>query len=217
MAVAALSFACTAAAQGSAGDKEWSIELDCAPCHGAEAASLIPDETAGVAPEPEGTASPQAAGKEARGETDKETRESETGAKEGKEGTTGSFVALRSAEHAFSCTACHEDSPKLAAAHKRLNSGKKATRLKKTAVSDELCTSCHSPQGLAEATGSSNALVDSEGTTVNPHQLPTGEDHAGISCMGCHEVHASGGVEGHARELCRTCHHAGVYACGTCH
>lgn len=217
MAVAALSFACTAAAQGSAGDAGWSIELDCAPCHEAEAASLIPSEATGVAPEPEGTASPRADGEGTRGESGKEAQGSETGIQEGGEEAAGSFVALRSAEHGFSCTACHEDSPKLAAAHKRLNSGKKATRLKKTAVSDELCTGCHPPQDLAETTSSSDALVDSEGTTVNPHQLPAGEGHAGISCMNCHKVHASGEVEGHAQDLCRTCHHAGVYACGSCH
>lgn len=142
---------------------------------------------------------------------------SETSVEEGGEETVGSFVALRSTEHGFSCTTCHEDSPKLAAAHKRLNTGKKATRLKKTTVSDKLCVSCHFPQDLADTTSSGDALVDSEGTTVNPHQLPAGENHASIACMDCHQVHASGEIEEHAQELCRTCHHAGVYACGSCH
>lgn len=70
------------------------------------------------------------------------------------------------------------------------------------------------PGGQRRRAGRSDARVDSEGTTVNPYQLPAGEKHADTSCMDCHKAHASGGVEEHAQKLCRTCHHTGVYARG---
>lgn len=125
------------------------------------------------------------------------------------------------AEHAgISCFTCHSDEEKLAARHKNATEKRaaKLTQLKKTGVDTDMCLVCHDTAALAEATADSTALTDDKGTTVNPHDLPDVEDHAGISCVSCHQFHvADVDVEAKAASYCMNCHHAGVYECGTCH
>ena len=59
----------------------------------------------------------------------------------------------------------------------------------KTAVDDAVCASCHNAADLAAKTTESAVLTDSEGTVVNPHDLPENEDHAATKCTSCHKMH----------------------------
>lgn len=82
---------------------------------------------------------------------------------------------------------------------------------------DALCLGCHEREALVEAAAECELLTDEKGITVNPHDVPDNEGHAELSCMSCHEVHEPAPVEERAPEVCTDCHHAKVYACGTCH
>ena len=62
-----------------------------------------------------------------------------------------------------------------------------------------------------------NVLTDMNGTIVNPHALPESADHAEVSCVSCHQMHAAGSIEKKAQRACASCHHADVYECYTCH
>lgn len=117
------------------------------------------------------------------------------------------------------CGSCHVDSLGLSKVHE----GKTATdkmpkRLKKTDVADELCLSCHfeTRDELAAATAGV-AVTDSEGTSVNPHDLPSSDDHDSIHCADCHSMHDTDPIADKAQSQCFSCHHAEVFACGTCH
>jgi hypothetical protein len=115
------------------------------------------------------------------------------------------------------CMTCHDDVSGLTKAHDGvLVDDKAATRLRTTKVSIETCTAsgCHDDEAARkEATAGLTLLTDSEGTTVNPHDLPTGEGHSAITCSSCHKGHEAT----EADKFCITCHHEHVYACGTCH
>ena len=93
-----------------------------------------------------------------------------------------------------------------------------AKKLKKTSVGDDVCLSCHANDYTAEATADVTALVDSNGTTVNPHDLPATSKHEqNITCSSCHDMHSDSSVEETATSLCLSCHHKNVYECNTCH
>ena len=116
------------------------------------------------------------------------------------------------------CATCHADQAGLEAAHEAAQpDGKGATALVKTAVDDAVCASCHNAADLAAKTTESAVLTDSEGTVVNPHDLPENEDHAATECTSCHKMHSSTGVEKTATRYCKSCHHTDVYQCYTCH
>jgi hypothetical protein len=118
------------------------------------------------------------------------------------------------------CAQCHSDEAALTAAHKnKTSSSKQPTRLKKTAVSEDVCLSCHDTASLAAATIGSAILTDGDGTTVNPHGLPATENHVeNITCSSCHKMHGeTTGVADEAVKACKSCHHTGIYTCGTCH
>lgn len=70
---------------------------------------------------------------------------------------------------------------------------------------------------LAALTADSEALVDAEGTVVNPHALPEGSSHEAITCTDCHKVHAEADPAKAALGKCRSCHHEDVFECYTCH
>lgn len=71
---------------------------------------------------------------------------------------------------------------------------------------------------LIEATADSTVLTDSNGTVVNPHDLPAVKDHDGIECATCHKIHdPEPDAPKVASKKCLTCHHDGVYECYTCH
>lgn len=117
----------------------------------------------------------------------------------------------------FACSTCHYDTETLSALHESPNPKKKVRRLKQTEVAEELCLSCHDAAALAEATQDLGLLVDKEGLEVNPHDLPDVEGHAGLSCTSCHVAHKTLVLRDEAVEACTNCHHANVFACGTCH
>ena len=218
----------SALAAGSSEKLEWSIDLDCAQCHPTQAATFeqadgadedesaaknVPTAKKGGDAEATGETSATTAS-EASGNSDDASASGDAGAMTGLEG----YAAMHAADFGFECSTCHEDSDKLAKAHSKLNSGKEATRLKKTAVESKVCTACHDLEELAEATEGCTTLTDSEGTTVNPHDLPENDEHASIDCADCHQVHETGkSLSQTAKTACGNCHHAGVYECGTCH
>ena len=218
----------SALAAGSSEKLEWSIDLDCAQCHPTQAATFEKadgadeDESAakngstakkGGDAETTGVTSATAAS-ETSGNSDDASASGDAGAMTGLEG----YAAMHAADLGFECSTCHEDSDQLAKAHGKLNSGKEATRLKKTAVESKVCTACHDLEELAEATEGCTTLTDSEGTIVNPHDLPENDEHASIDCVDCHQAHETGkSLSQTAKTACGNCHHAGVYECGTCH
>lgn len=80
------------------------------------------------------------------------------------------------------------------------------------------CMSCHALEDIQAATADSTVLTDTNGTVVNPHDLPAIDDHAGITCASCHKSHeVSESTEKSAKRTCASCHHADVYECYTCH
>ena len=145
--------------------------------------------------------------------------ESDCGACHGGESDAANNAACLSSLHAtIACGTCHT-SEKLATIHER-SSGEMPTELQSTVVGSEACLSCHEEQELIEATKESEALTDKNGKTVNPHDLPTSEDHEGVVCASCHSMHAETdgtALQDRASAKCIGCHHAEVYECGTCH
>lgn len=124
------------------------------------------------------------------------------------------------------CVECHADTTGLESQHKDVVSGDEVPKhLSETAVLQETCLSseCHdSPHAdlekLAERTEGSQALIDSEGTVVNPHDLPDAGTHDTIVCTDCHSVHENGtDVAERAKTTCLNCHHDDVFECYTCH
>ena len=131
-------------------------------------------------------------------------------------------ASLDAGAHAdLPCATCHTDSAALANAHEEATAGAKMpTKLKETAVDQAVCqtSGCHSEslKGLAAKTADSTVLTDSEGTVVNPHEVPTLTDshiEASLSCVACHPMHQ----EQDAAQKCGSCHHMDVYECNTCH
>ena len=166
---------------------EWSIKLDCTECHAKETASL---ENA----EEKGTPSDKTASSKVDG-----------------------YAVMHAGDFGLTCIDCHVDSDELAKGHKKLNSGKEAKRLKKSDVACDVCATCHNADDLVAKTADYKGLVDSNGTVVNPHHLPATESHTAITCTDCHQVHSGEPIAESAPGACTSCHHAGVYECGTCH
>lgn len=199
-------FAAQRPSRGNAGNTPWSIELDCGKCHAAEVASLVADETTATEGD---TPAPSTAP-----EKSIDTDDTELPQATGHEGYAAGHVQ----SFGLTCASCHEDNGKLANAHKNMNSGKKATRLKKTTVSQELCLGCHNIEDLAQATADSTVLTDDNGTVINPHNIPEGSEHGTLTCTDCHKVHEQEKTLAQtAKTACTSCHHAGVFECNTCH
>ena len=115
------------------------------------------------------------------------------------------------------CTDCHADDALIDIHGKMKPNAKVPTKLKKSDLSVETCAACHSSEALVEATDDSSALTDSEGTVVNPHDIPDVKEHKDISCQSCHKMHAESKPASMAPTLCQDCHHEDVYECYTCH
>ncbi|MDR1183576.1 MAG: cytochrome c3 family protein [Coriobacteriales bacterium] len=117
------------------------------------------------------------------------------------------------------CITCHTDTDdKLAETHEDYATAKQPTRLKKTEVDVLVCESCHDTGELKEITASSTVLTDANNTVLNPHDLPTTENHlSSIDCASCHKMHKPDPVAETASKVCLSCHHLNVYECGTCH
>lgn len=115
------------------------------------------------------------------------------------------------------CIECHTDQG-LGGLHKDVDEDSRTPRrLKETTVDETSCLACHEKDNLAEATKQLEILVDSEGTVVNPHDMPDVEGHEDITCTSCHLAHESSEPDNEAKLLCLGCHHMNVYECNTCH
>ena len=115
------------------------------------------------------------------------------------------------------CTDCHADDALIDIHGKMKPNAKVPTKLKKSDLSVKTCATCHPSEALAEATADCSALTDSEGTVVNPHDIPDVKEHKDISCQSCHKMHAESKPASLAPTLCQDCHHEDVYECYTCH
>jgi len=136
------------------------------------------------------------------------------------EGASLEDATMPAAQHSGqACTTCHGDTDGLAAAHDGVEYGDKTPkRLKTTSIDTEACFTCHgSQEELAAKTEASTVLTDTNGTVVNPHDLPVNDDHATVDCGSCHSMHAADPLEQTASKACRGCHHMDVYECNTCH
>lgn len=138
------------------------------------------------------------------------------------EGQSVDDDATLCATHAalLSCTDCHDDFDVLAQCHEGATADKATSVrfLKRTDVEVETCVLCHNPTDLAEKTADSTAVIDDNGTTVNPHDLPdSAREHAYINCVKCHQMHKASDAAYAANDYCMGCHHDGIYECGTCH
>lgn len=127
-------------------------------------------------------------------------------------------------QHAdVACTTCHADEVGLADRHDDVEIGDRTPRrLRATEVDTQACVTCHGDyEALAQATAGVTVLTDENGTTVNPHEVTTTVNAAGqhdeITCVDCHAMHVDEPSADQAVATCRTCHHADVYECGTCH
>ena len=93
----------------------------------------------------------------------------------------------------------------------------KKGRLYSTEVVDDTCLSCHPRETLVEATADCETLKDSDGTVVNPHDIPSTEAHdSRIMCVTCHAMHSKEDSWA-AYRTCTSCHHSEIWECGTCH
>ena len=198
----AMAFGMVSLANAAQTEYKWSMDLDCALCHAKEAASLGLTAAA-----EEGTADGAKA--------DAETTDEELGSAHTTE--VAAYARTHVQNFKFECATCHIDSEGLEKGHKDLNSGKEATRLKRSEVDDSICLTCHQPEKLVEATADYTGLTDAKGTTVNPHELPKVGNHEIIQCFNCHQVHSEKAITETAIAACNSCHHAGVFECGTCH
>lgn len=121
----------------------------------------------------------------------------------------------------LTCVTCHDDEEQLTEAHAEHYSAKQASRvvtLVSTTVDPDICFTCHGDQqALAQATADLTDLTDNNGTTVNPHDLPAIDSHAGITCGSCHKMHDDKTAVEASQNTCLNCHHDNVYECGTCH
>lgn len=117
------------------------------------------------------------------------------------------------------CLSCHEYNDDLEKAHAKVSPGDTpVSKLKRTEVTDEACSSCHNYADLAQKTSSVTVLTDKNGTTVNPHEIQnTGTGHSDVQCSSCHKMHVEANTDNTAKALCISCHHENLYECGTCH
>lgn len=133
-----------------------------------------------------------------------------------------SFSGEKSGHASMSCVDCHADNAGLKEVHEKASGPSDARKLKKTAIDDTTCFTCHdSYEKLAEKTADIDALTDSKGTTVNPHTILTEHNaaaqHNDVTCASCHNAHNNDNPTEVADVLCETCHHEDVYECYTCH
>ena len=117
----------------------------------------------------------------------------------------------------LACVDCHADDALIELHEKAKPDAKAPTKLKKSTLDYALCSTCHTPEALSKIGAESTALTDSEGTVVNPHEVPDVKDHKKIQCQSCHKMHSASKPASTAPTLCQDCHHEDVYECYTCH
>lgn len=133
----------------------------------------------------------------------------------------GACLASTHKAEGTDCATCHADTASLQTAHEDATAeeaAKRATKLRVTEIDQDACLSCHDGEdGHSASTAASTVLTDSQGTTVNPHDLPDNDEHADATCGSCHDMHGDSPVAIAAPEYCASCHHSNVYECHTCH
>ena len=130
-------------------------------------------------------------------------------------------VPLMELHGSLACEDCHFDAEgkdDLDYAHWGVDvDSKPPAGLKYSTVDPAVCLACHEADFTPEATEAVDALADTSGTVVNPHDLydPEGA-HASVTCIDCHTVHkgTDPGESGYKR--CIDCHHVEVWGCA-CH
>ena len=133
-------------------------------------------------------------------------------------------ACLASRHVATACITCHSNENDLAVVHEEKSGNDPNTlkSLKTTSIENEVCLGCHGTwEELAQNTVDTDLLTDANGKTVNPHEVTTLQNEKGqhdeITCVDCHKIHSSEGVDVTAFRTCQSCHHDNVYECGTCH
>lgn len=123
--------------------------------------------------------------------------------------TRDRFLAFQHAQAGETCRSCHDSSDDLAIKHRGVFE-ETDTRVPAKKYSQNFCLNCHgSYEELIELTKDSTVCTDKKENVVNPHDTHLGQ----ADCYHCHRIHrVSSGVR-----YCYTCHHAGVFECGTCH
>lgn len=120
------------------------------------------------------------------------------------------------------CVDCHTDEAILTTVHEGLtyaDADKVATRPTVITVAEQTCIECHGTLAeMAADTAASTTLTDDQGTAVNPHERPQGQTHEEnpATCTDCHNNHSKD-LGKDAMRYCTSCHHRGVFTCGTCH
>lgn len=133
--------------------------------------------------------------------------------------TTGTEACLAKAHADLGnkCADCHEDTSALADVHANAGDATPASALKKTEVTAQTCLSCHESLDVLAQKTADVAIVDDVGNSANPHALQSSKDHDAIACADCHVSHKASDALSEAKSVCLSCHHAGVFECGTCH
>jgi hypothetical protein len=122
-----------------------------------------------------------------------------------------------------SCMTCHDDVSGLEKAHEAVTIADMCdiSRLKESEVPEGICLSCHNQDEIIAATADFMELVDDKGTIILPHEWKTQHNadgqHDAATCSSCHKMHSGQPIAETAKNYCLTCHHDGVFECGTCH
>lgn len=120
----------------------------------------------------------------------------------------------------ITCAQCHTDEATLSTAHDGITyDDKPASKPSVITVDPQTCIACHGDlEEVATLTASSEALKDSNGTVVNPHERPAGDAHSEnpATCTDCHNNHSKD-LSKDAMKYCAQCHHRGIFQCGNCH
>lgn len=127
-------------------------------------------------------------------------------------GKTG-FAKVHS-EQNMTCTECHNNLDDLNKSHDGVTMESKKPKKLDHDMSQS-CIDCHGTlEEMAAITSESETLVDKNGTTANPHDIPDTPSHETPSCTECHGEHEEKDA---LEDYCFSCHHAQVFECNTCH
>jgi hypothetical protein len=127
---------------------------------------------------------------------------------------------LASQHQEISCAECHSDAASLKTAHKDMSATPTQDKLLRTKIDATGCVECHgTTSDLALLTADVTVLTDDNNTMVNPHEIPSTEQHdKSINCGSCHYMHQESTALEQAPLLCASCHHVNVYiGCIDCH
>lgn len=131
----------------------------------------------------------------------------------------GFLSGFHADKNQMDCASCHTDTSGLEKVHEGAAAGEvEVKRLKKTAIEDSTCLSCHDQETLKTLVSEESYPQDINGLKVNPHDMPVTAGHEGEgSCISCHEGHGEEPIAETSEKYCFSCHHEEVFQCGTCH